>query len=128
MKTRRAQGWTNSHETSTIPYTVNLAMKLQSSANGCSDDLARICCPSVARFVRHLHKTARLMAVPKSGKERPGKADEISAKGTVKAEEGDGLELDNPWVELADSWNQIRYSLPLFSTGLTYKVGLRSSP
>ena len=103
-------------------------MKLQRFANGCSDDLARICCPSVAKFVRHLHKTARLIAAPKSGKGRPGKADEIAAKGSVKAEGGDGLELDNPWVELADSWNQIRYSLPLFSTGPTYKLGLRSSP
>ena len=54
----------------------------------------------------------------------PGKADEIAAKGGVKVEEEDGCELDNPWVELADGWNQIKYSLPLFSTGLTYKLGL----
>ena len=96
-------------------------MKLQSPANECSDDLAGNFRLSVTGFSRHLHKTARLMA-------SRGKADEIAAKGGVKVEEEDGLELDNPWVELADGWNQIKYSLPLFSTGLTYKLGLRSSP
>ena len=61
------------------------------------------------------------MAVPKSGKERPGKADEIAAKGSVKAEGGNCLELGNPWVELADSWNQIRCSLPFFPTDISYE-------